>query len=348
MRVLTVLGTRPQIVKAGVVSRALAAAGHEEILLHTGQHRDPALTGVHAEGDGPPAPARSLGIGPGSHASQVAEAARGVAAFAAETKPAVVLAAGDTNSALAAGLGARAAGIPLAHGEAGVRLGELSLPEEVNRVALDHLADLALCPTARAASSLAAERPRGKVVFAGDPLLDALPEPGGPWADLPAGGWFLATLHRAENTDDLIRLRRLLEGLASLPLPVLLPLHPRTRAAVERLGPGTLAGSLRPSPPVPHRELLDLARGARAVLTDSGGLQREAYWLGVPCIVLRGATEWTETVDSGWAVLVGADPDRIRAAAAAPPRGAAPADRAAFGGGRAAERWAQALGERFG
>jgi UDP-N-acetylglucosamine 2-epimerase len=348
MRVLTVLGTRPQIVKAGVVSRALAAAGHEEILLHTGQHRDPALTGVHAEGEGPPAPARSLGIGPGSHARQVAEAARGVAAFAAETRPAVVLAAGDTNSALAAGLGARAAGARLAHGEAGVRVGSFTLPEEVNRVALDHLADLALCPTARAATSLEGERPRGKVVFAGDPLLDALPPAGSPPAGLPKEGWFLATLHRAENTDDPVRLRRLLEGLAALPLPVLLPLHPRTRAAVDRLGPGGIAGSLRPSPPVPHRELLDLARGARAVLTDSGGLQREAYWIGVPCIVLREATEWTETVTSGWATLAGADPERIRSFAATPPRGAAPADRAAFGGGRAAERWVKALEERFG
>ncbi len=347
MRLLTVLGTRPQMVKAAPVSRALAAAGHEEIVLLTGQHYDPDLTDAARD---LPAPARALGVGSGSHAAQVGEGARGVAAFAAEVRPAAVLATGDTNSALAAALGARAAGVPLVHGESGVRLGAFDLPEEINRVVVDHLADLCLCPTPRAAAALLAERPRAKVLPAGDPLLDALVA-AGPAArageDAPAGR-FLCTLHRAENTDDPARLGRIVDALAALPGPVVLPLHPRTRAALERTGRWPLPENVRAGPPVPHGRLLGLARSAAAVLTDSGGLQREAYWLGVPCIVLRDACEWRETVEAGWAVLAGADPDRIRAAAGAPPRGPKPPDLEAFGGGRAAGAWVRAMEEGFG
>ena len=334
MRVLTVLGTRPQVVKAGPVSRALRGRGHEEILLLTGQHYDPALLG-----DVPLA--RSLGIGSGSHARQAGEGAKGVAAFAREVRPDCILAAGDTNSALAAGLGAREAGVPLVHGEAGVRLGAFDLPEEVNRVVLDHLADLCLCPTERAAAALRAERPRARVVVAGDPLLDALP-PEGPAPDAPPGPFLLATLHRAENTDDPARLLRLLRALDGLLRPVLLPLHPRTRdaAARARFEP---RGLLRLLPPLGHGAVVNLARRAAAVITDSGGLQREAYWLGVPCVVLRDSCEWRETVEEGWAVLAGSDPARIAAAAAAPPRGREPPRLDAFGGGASAVRWAEAI-----
>jgi UDP-GlcNAc3NAcA epimerase len=334
VKVLHVLGTRPQVVKAAPVSLALRERGHEEVVLLTGQHYDRGLLG-----EAPPA--KSLGIGSGTHAEQVEAGARGVAAFAAECRPDCILAAGDTNSALAAGLGARAAGVPLVHGEAGVRLGSLDLPEEVNRIALDHLADLCLCPTERAAAALRLEHPRARVVAAGDPLLDALP-PAGPAVDAPPGPYFLATLHRAENTDDPARLLRILRALDGLLRPVLLPLHPRTLKAVERAGFAP-AGLLRPGPPLGHREVMALARGASAVITDSGGLQREAYWLGVPCIVLRDACEWRETVEEGWAVLAGADPGRVAAAAALPPRGRREPDLAAFGGGRAAVRWVEAV-----
>jgi UDP-N-acetylglucosamine 2-epimerase len=347
MRILTVLGTRPQMVKAAPVSRALAAAGHEEVVLLTGQHYDPALTDAASA---LPPPARTLGIGSRSHAAQVGAGAQGVAAFAREVRPAAVLATGDTNSALAAALGARAAGVPLVHGEAGVRLGAFDLPEEVNRVVLDHLADLCLCPTPRAAAALLAERPRARVVAAGDPLLDALEEGGaGPRAkeDAPEG-LFLCTLHRAENTDDTARLGRIVDALASLPREVVLPLHPRTRAALERMGRWPLGGGIRVEPPLPHGRVLGMARSAAAVLTDSGGLQREAYWMGVPCIVLRDSCEWRETVEEGWAVLAGADPDRIRAAASRPPRGPKPPDLEAFGGGRAAAAWVRVLEGRFG
>jgi UDP-N-acetylglucosamine 2-epimerase len=342
VRVLTVLGTRPQMVKAGPISRALAAAGHEELLLLTGQHYDASLTGA---GEALASPARALGIGSCSHAWQVGEAARGTAAFAREVRPDAVLAAGDTNSALAAGLGARAAGVPLVHGEAGVRLGSLDLPEEANRIALDHLSALALCPTPASAAALRAEKPRARVVEAGDPLLDAfLAARPAPERD-PAP--FLCTLHRAENTDDPARLGRIVSALAALPGPVLWPVHPRSRAALERSGRWPLPPAIRVAEPMAHRALLAAAAGARAVLTDSGGVQREAYWLGVPCVVLRDSCEWRETVASGWAVLAGADPARIRAAAAEPPRGAAPPDLAAFGGGKAAERWVRALEEAF-
>lgn len=343
MRVLTVLGTRPQMVKAAPISRALAAAGHEEVLLLTGQHYDPEMTGA---GEPLAAPARVLGIGSGSHAWQTGEAARGTAAFAREVRPAAVLVAGDTNSALAAGLGARAAGVPLVHGEAGVRIGSFDLPEEANRVVLDHLADLCLCPTPRAAAALRAERPRARVVEAGDPLLDAFlaARP----AKAPPEDRFLCTLHRAENTDDPVRLGRIVDALAALPAPVAWPIHPRTRAALERLRRWPLPEPIRSEPPVSHRALLGMAAGARAVLTDSGGVQREAWWLGVPCIVLRDSCEWRETVEQGWAVLAGADPARIRAAAAEPPRGKRPPDLEAFGGGKAAARWVKAIEEAFG
>jgi UDP-N-acetylglucosamine 2-epimerase len=226
-----------------------------------------------------------------------------------------------------------------------VRLGALDLPEEAHRVVLDHLADLALCPTERAAASLRAERPRGAVVAAGDPLLDALPA--GPPAAPATPPRFLATLHRAGNADDPARLRAILRALDGLPHPVDLPLHPRTRRAVDALGPLPRGGALRPGPPIPHGALVDLLRGATAVLTDSGGVQREAYWLGVPCVVLREACEWKETVEEGWAVLAGADPARIAAAAAAPPRGGRAPDRSAFGGGAAAGRWVGAMAERY-
>ncbi len=348
MRILTVVGTRPQIVKAAPVSRALRAAGHEEILLFTGQHYDRGLAGAVAEDAGLPVPARTLGVGSGSHAFQVGGIARGVAGFAAECRPAAVLAAGDTNSALGAALGARAAGIPLVHGEAGVRLGSFDLPEEANRVVADHLADLLLCPTERAAAAARAERPRGTVVAAGDPLLDALlaREDGAPGD--PSPGPFLCTFHRAENTDDPARLRRLLEGLAGVPGTVLLPLHPRTATALDREGTGSVPLNVRLGPPLEPRLLVEALRAAPAVLTDSGGVQREAYWLGVPCIVLRDSCEWRETVEEGWAVCAGADPARIRAAAANPPRGSRPPDREAFGGGGAAARWVRAVEERFG
>jgi UDP-N-acetylglucosamine 2-epimerase len=350
MRVLTVLGTRPQIVKAAPVSRALLAAGHEEFVLDTGQHYDQDLVRVHAPGRGPTEAAGSLGIGSAPHAEQTALAARGTAEFAARVRPACVLVAGDTNSALGAALGARAAGVPLVHGEAGVRLGAFDLPEEVNRVVADHLADLCLCPTERAAAALRAERPRAAVEVAGDPLLDELGAEGSgnrP-STAPAGAPFLATLHRAENTEDPARLRAIVDALAGLGRPVLFPVHPRTRRALEGAGRWPLPAGFRGSDPLPHADLLAALRGSAAVLTDSGGLQREAYWLGVPCVVLRDACEWRETVEEGWAVLAGADPARIRAAAERPPRGARVPDLAAFGGGGAAARWVAAMEERFG
>jgi len=335
------------MVKAVPLSRALREAGHEEIVLLTGQHYSAELTGAAAA---LPPPARTLGVGSGSHARQVAAAARGTAEFARECRPDAVLVVGDTNSALAAALGARVAGVPLVHGEAGVRLGNLSLPEEVNRVAVDHLADLCLCPTERAAAALRAERPRGTVVFGGDPLLDALEAAGGGGEEGRAAesGPALCTLHRAENTDDPARLGRILDALARVEGGVLLPVHPRTLAALERAGRWPPPAGVEVRDPMPHADLLRLLGEARVVLTDSGGLQREAYWLGVPCVVLREACEWTETVAEGWALCAGADPARILAAAAAPPRGTVAPDREAFGGGRASPRWAAALAERFG
>lgn len=341
LRVTSVVGARPQFVKAAPVSQALAGAGHLERLVHTGQHYDAALSGDQFRALGLRDPDVNLEVGPGTIPEQTARMLSGLAEQLEAQRPDWVLVYGDTTSTLAGALAASQLGIPLAHVEAGLRSFQPAMPEERNRVLTDRLADLLLCPVASAAEQLRREQVPGRIEVVGDVMLDAvrcfLPHAGDAPLErlgLRQGGYALATLHRASNTDDPLRLVAWIEALAGLELDVVLPLHPRTRAALARTQAGWLKAppaGLRLVEPVTYVEMLALVRGAARVLTDSGGLQKEAYFLGVPCVTLRRETEWTETVASGWNVL--AEPEGLAAAATHQP----PAERPPlYGEGRAA------------
>lgn len=318
MRVLTVVGARPQFIKAAVVSRALRKS-HREILLHTGQHFDADMSDVFFEELAIPAPDINLDVGSGTHAAQTAEMMVGIENAILEQKPDAVLVYGDTNSTLAGGLAAAKLNVPVVHVEAGLRSFNRRMPEEVNRLVVDHLSACLLCPSDVAVTNLAREGISRGVVVVGDVMADATAFASRQAATRSAAttrlslenrGFVLATVHRADNTDDPERLARILRGFAAAGLPVVLPLHPRTRKAIEnhRLQP---ASNVRIVSPVGHLDMIQLTGSAAVVATDSGGLQKEAYWLGTPCVTLRGETEWVETVEAGWNVLVDADETRI-------------------------------------
>ena len=349
--VLTVVGARPQFVKAAPVSRALRRR-LREILVHTGQHYDREMSASFFEQLQLPEPDCHLGIGSGSHGAMTGRMLEALEAVMVERRPDLVLVYGDTNSTLAGALAAAKLGIPIAHVEAGLRSFDLRMPEEVNRRLTDHVSQLLLCPTTAAVQNLKREGITRGVSRPGDVMMDAVRESlararkiARPEAALPARSYYLATVHRQENVDDDGRLRDILDTLAALPLPTLMPLHPRTRKRIDALG-FTPRGLLQFLRPAPYLDMLLLTSEARAVLTDSGGLQKEAFILGTPCITLRETTEWVETVEAGANRLAGASPPKIRAAAAATrpvPRGAA---RRCYGDGRAADRIA-ALIERW-
>ncbi len=346
MRIVTVIGNRPQFVKAAAVSRLLRER-HDELLVHTGQHYDDELSRIFFEELGVPAPDRELGAGGGSSAEQTARMLAGLEPVLAELEPGLVLVYGDTNSTLAGALAAAQARIPVGHVEAGMRSFDRAMPEELNRVLTDHAADLLLCSTDTAMANLAREGLRERAHLVGDVMADVslafrdiaaersriLAE-----RDLEPGGYLAVTAHRAGNVDDPERLRLLVELLESLPGRVVLPLHPRTRARLEAAGlleRLERAPGLDLAPPVGYLDFLELVRNARAVLTDSGGVQKEAYLLGVPCVTLRDTTEWVETVEAGWNVLVDLDSGAALAALEREP----PAERPElYGGGHAAER----------
>jgi UDP-N-acetylglucosamine 2-epimerase (non-hydrolysing)/UDP-GlcNAc3NAcA epimerase len=350
LRVLTVVGNRPQFVKAAAVSHRLRAVG-EEVLVHTGQHYDETLSQVFFEELGLPAPEHELGLGGGSNTAQTARMLAALEPLLAEAAPDAVLVYGDTNSTLAGALAAAQAQIPVAHVEAGMRSHDRTMPEELNRVLTDHASSLLLCSSAAPAARLAAEQVAGEIVVVGDVMVDVAVllgpraredrEPVRA-AGVEAGQYLLATAHRAGNVDDPARLRALVELLAAVPGPVVLPLHPRTRARLEAaaLLDGLADRGIRAIPPLGYLEFTSLLVNARAVLTDSGGVQKEAYLAGIPCVTLRDTTEWTETVDVGWNTLVGLDAAAARAALARTP----PPERPPlYGDGRAGERVVEAL-----
>lgn len=327
MRVMTVVGARPQFIKVAPVGRALAAAGHSEFIVHTGQHYDHGMSGAFFEELGIPEPDVDLGVGSAPRDEQLAAMQEGIAAALAAYGADVVLVYGDTNSTLAGARAAAAACIRLAHVEAGLR-SFADMPEELNRVETDGLSDLLFCPSEVAADHLSAEGIVDGVHIVGDVMRDSLelalgrvadprhardPRNPGRLEPLEPGSYVFATIHRAANTDDATRLRSILEGLASGGLPVFLPLHPRTSAAMERDGIAAPEG-VSVIEPVGYVASVGLARSAAVVATDSGGLQKEAYWLGVPCVTLRDETEWIETLATGWNVLAGADAAAIGAA----------------------------------
>jgi len=350
MRVLTVIGNRPQFIKAAAVSQLLRAE-HEELLVHTGQHYDDELSSVFFEELGIPAPDRELGIGGGSNTEQTARMLAALAPLLEAERPDAVLVYGDTNSTLAGGLAAAQARVPVAHVEAGMRSFDRTMPEELNRVLTDHLSDLLLCPSPVAVANLEREGVAGRVEEVGDVMVDValLLEPRArentaalARAGVEPGRYVLATAHRAANVDDPVRLRRLVDLLIAVPGPVVLPLHPRTRARLERAGwlAELEAGGVTVLPPLGYVDFTALLLHARALLTDSGGAQKEAYVAGVRCVTLRDTTEWVETVESGWNALVDLDVARALAALERP---LPPARPPLYGDGHAGARVVAAL-----
>jgi UDP-GlcNAc3NAcA epimerase len=343
---MTVVGARPQFVKLAPLSRALRQAFRER-LVHTGQHHDPEMSGAFFEQLALPRADFHLGIRGGGHGRMTGRMLAALEEVMQATRPDLVLVLGDTNSTLAGALAAVKLGIPVAHVEAGLRSFDPRMPEEVNRRVVDHISDLLLCPTTTAVRNLAAEGIERGVCCVGDVMMDAILQNERRARLLagaaPSGDYALLTLHRQENVDDPARLDAVLDAVEQLPLPVLFPVHPRTRSRLRALGRAA-GGPVRPLKPLPYLEMLRLTAGARVVLTDSGGLQKEAFILGTPCVTLRDTTEWTETVEAGANCLAGTDPARIlrlaRRALGAPRRRAG-AD--AYGGGRASERIVQAL-----
>jgi UDP-N-acetylglucosamine 2-epimerase (non-hydrolysing)/UDP-GlcNAc3NAcA epimerase len=343
VRIVTVVGNRPQFVKAAAVSRLLREA-HEEVLVHTGQHYDDELSRVFFDELQIPAPDRELSAGSGSNTEQTARILAALEPILAELGPRLVLVYGDTNSTLAGALAAAQAGIPVGHVEAGMRSFDRSMPEELNRVLTDHASDLLLCSTQTAVDNLAREGVGGEIRLVGDVMADvslAFREIAAECSTIVAdlgldgGDYLVVTAHRAGNVDRPDRLERLVSLVEALPRPVVFPVHPRTRARLEAAGVLDRLDGVQLVAPLGYLDFLELARHARAILTDSGGVQKEAYLLGVPCVTLRDTTEWVETVDAGWNVLVDLDRDAALEALGRTP----PEERPElYGGGRAAER----------
>lgn len=318
MKIVSIVGARPQFIKAATVSRALAARpGIREILIHTGQHYDWNMSDIFFRELGISAPALNLGVGPGSHGAQTARMLTGIENALLEHRPDAVLVYGDTNSTLAAALAAVKLRLPIAHVEAGLRSFNRAMPEEINRVLTDHCADWLLAPTQTAVLNLRHEGiTEAKIHLVGDVMYDAalfyaqeaeqksriLRRLG-----IAAGGYVLCTIHRAENTDDGQRLRAICKALEQLAdeVPVVWPIHPRTQAVAGRYGNGLRTHcSLLVIDPVGYLDMALLEKNARMIVTDSGGVQKEAYFYHVPCATLRTETEWVELVEAGWNTLI--------------------------------------------
>ncbi len=324
MKILTVVGARPQFIKAAPVSKALQAAGHKEYLVHTGQHYDHAMSQIFFDEMGIQHPDINLGIGSSTHGRQTGEMLVQLEAVIQEQMPEWVLVYGDTNSTLAGAIDAVKLHVSLAHVEAGLRSFNREMPEEHNRVLTDHCSDLLLCPTQTAVENLAREGIRQGVHLVGDTMYDAVLQ----FAEvaqqrstilnrlrLSSKQYLLATVHRPYNTDNPNNLSSILNALVDIGESVIFPVHPRTRRKMIEFGLSTKNdSSVNLIEPIGYLDMLMLERHARMVLTDSGGIQKEAYFFGVPCITLRPETEWVETVESGWNVVTGADQKRILAA----------------------------------
>ena len=362
MRFVTIVGARPQFIKAAPLSDRLRRE-HEEHLIHTGQHYDDEMSEVFFRELDIPAPERNLGVRSGPHGVQTAAMLERIENALQELRPDAVIVLGDTNSTLAGALAAVKLHLPVAHVEAGLRSFNREMPEEINRIVADHVSRWLFAPSEAAVARLNAEGIFEGVYNVGDIMLDCVRR-FAPLArqrssilarlGLQPKGFCVATVHRAGNTDCRHRLAGILQGLRDVPLPVVFPMHPRTRAAIERhqlnklvdcfpaSNPESLRGRrLIAIAPLSYLDMLQLQQNARAVFTDSGGLQKEAYYVGVPCVTLRDETEWSETVEAGWNVLVGADASRIATALEASPTNGRPP---IYGDGNTAEKIAGVLG----
>jgi UDP-GlcNAc3NAcA epimerase len=348
MKIVSIVGARPEFIQSAPVSRALRER-HQEILVHTGQHYDYLMSQTFFDELGIPAPDYNLEVGSGSHGRQTAEILIRLEEVVLSERPDWVIVRGDTNSTLAGGLVASKLHIPAAHIEAGERSFDRRMPEEVNRLVCDHVADLHLCASHAAVQHLADEGITASVHWVGDVMLDALLQNRSiarrksdvvERLQLKPGGYALVTIHRAANTDDPARLKQIVQILNGAREPVIFPVHPRTRKALSQLDID-FASHVRPIDPVSYFDMMMLEESARLIATDSGGVQREAYFLGVPCLTLRDETEWTETVEAGWNRVVGTEPEQALAAwfSFAPPADRPPI----FGDGTAARRIAQIL-----
>lgn len=349
MKIATVIGARPQFIKAAAVSRVLRTQ-HQEILVHTGQHYDANMSEIFFEELHIPRPDYNLGIGSGRHGAQTGAILEQVEEVLITEKPDALLVYGDTNSTLAGALAASKLHIPVIHIEAGLRSFNRRMPEEINRVLTDHLSSWLFCPTETAVKNLLAEGITAGVHKNGDVMYDAflynlelakekstiLQAVG-----LTSKAFILCTIHRAENTDDPARLTQILTAISQISLPVVLPLHPRTRKIVQELGLNSLLEKVKVIDPVGYLDMITLEAHALKLVTDSGGVQKEAYFAGVPCITMRDETEWVETVEVGWNRLTGADEGKILEAVES---FAPPEERPSiFGNGNAAEQFITAL-----
>lgn len=348
MRILSVVGARPQFVKLAPIATALHGKA-EHLIAHTGQHYDELMSDVFFQDLGIPAPDFNLAVGSGPHGRQTGAMLAGLEEVLEQARPDWVLVYGDTNSTLAAAVAAVKMHIPVAHLEAGLRSFNRRMPEEHNRVLTDHAADLLLAPTEVAMAHLATEGLADRSVLVGDVMTDVLyltrdavnakqePLPDG----LVTGGYYVSTIHRPDNTDDAGRLAAIVGQLSELDKPVLLLAHPRLRALAGEHGISLDQGSLRSIAPLAYPQLINAVQNSAGVVTDSGGLQKEAFLLRVPCTTVRPETEWVETVELGWNTLVSADLSKLGAAVSRPAPAAT--DAAPYGSGEAAHQVVAAL-----
>jgi len=350
VKILSVVGARPQFVKLAPINKAARAAGVEHVIVHTGQHYDPMLSDVFFEDLGIGTPHVHLGVGSGSHGVQTGAMLSALDVVLDEHRPDWVLVYGDTNSTIAAALSAVKMHIPVAHLEAGLRSFNRRMPEEHNRVMTDHAADLLLAPTQVAVDHLAAEGLAARTRLVGDVMTDVLfdvrkqveDRPSTPLQELGVErlGYYLATIHRAENTDDAARLGHIVAGLAALDKPVILLAHPRLTAKAAAHGLELDKGALRVHAPLAYPDLIAAALSSAGIVTDSGGLQKEAFLMRVPCTTVRTETEWVETVELGWNRLAGTAEEIAAAVRREPP---VPTDATPYGDGHAAERVVEVL-----
>ncbi len=321
MKIVSIVGARPQFIKLAPLSVELRKLGIEEIILHTGQHYDDNMNEIFFKELEIPEPNYNLGVGSGSHGEQTGRMLIEIEKILIKEKPDLVIVYGDTNSTLAGALAAKKLHMFLAHVEAGLRSFNKKMPEEINRIVADHLSDILFCPTETAVENLRKEGILKGVYLVGDIMFDALEH----FVkisqrksrileilNLKPKDYYLLTIHRAENTDNIERLKSILSALGESRKNIIFPIHPRTKNRIKELGlENYLSSNIKTIEPVGYLDMLELERNAYAILTDSGGVQKEAFWLKVPCITLRDETEWIETVRYGWNTLVGADKNKI-------------------------------------